>query len=555
MSAYRVEQSLAPTDLKLAGNEGVGPDPSLFEELLAAGTETLRCYPSNAELTADLAASLGLESSQVLLTAGGDEGLDRICRLTVGQGGHAILPWPGFEMTRRYLELTPARVDRIAWTEHRLPIDAMLAEVRPDTRLIVVTSPNNPTGGVATAADLQRLAEAAPDATLLVDLAYAEYADEDLTRAALALPQAIVVRTFSKAWGLAGCRVGYLLGQPSTIARLAGIGGPYPVSGPSLALARKRLAEGGDAMRAAVRATRTRRDALVATLDEMGWNPRRSEANFVVCEPGDPVEARDRLAGMGIATRAWPGQDGLESLLRIGCPTRDADQSRLLRALRIVAQPQALLFDMDGVLADVSRSYRQCVLETARTYGVELTRDELQAAKERGGFNNDWVLTRALLAEHGIERSLDEVTERFEAIYQGTAEKPGLRRAESLIGGPETREILARLASRFSLAIVTGRPRADALRFLDEQGIRSCFQTVVALEDAPNKPLPDPLHRALRELQVDRAWMIGDTVDDIAAARAAGCLPIGFCAPAEALLRAGAALVLDSLSAVEGRLS
>ena len=555
MSAYRVEQSLAPTDLKLAGNEGIGPDPSLLDEVLEAGTETVRCYPSNTELTAELAASLGLAADQVLLTAGGDEGLDRICRWAMRDGGQAILPWPGFEMTRRYLELTSAEVARVDWTEHRLPIEAMLAAITAATRLIVVTSPNNPTGGVATAEDLQRLAAAAPQATLLVDLAYAEYAEQDLTEAALALPQAVVVRTFSKAWGLAGCRVGYLLGTSETIGALAGVGGPYPVSGPSLALARRRLAEGGAAMRAAVAATKTRRDALYACLQEIGWNPRLSEANFVVCEPGDPVEARDRLAGMGIAVRAWPGQDGLDRLLRIGCPTCDADQERLLRALRIVTRPETLLFDMDGVLADVSQSYRSCVLETARAYGVEVDRTEVQAAKERGGFNNDWVLTQALLAERGIERTLDEVTERFESIYQGTPEAPGLRRTESLIGGDATRACLARLAADRPLAIVTGRPRADALRFLQDEGIAAFFQTVVALEDAPNKPQPDPLLRAMRELGVNRAWMIGDTVDDITAARAAGCLPLGFCAPAEALLRAGAARVLDDLSAVEERLS
>ncbi|MAW59546.1 MAG: TIGR01548 family HAD-type hydrolase [Planctomycetes bacterium] len=555
MSAYRVASALAPTDLKLAGNEGIGPDPALLQELVAEGTEVLRCYPSNTALQRAIARWLELDPEQVLLTAGGDEGLDRICRWALRQGGHAILPWPGFEMTRRYLDLTTAEVERVAWTEHRLPIEAMLAAVRPETRLVVVTSPNNPTGGTATAEDLQRLREAAPQAVLLVDLAYAEFAKADLTAAALSLPRTIVVRTFSKAWGLAGCRVGYLLGQPEDIAALAAVGGPYPVAGPSLALAQKRLAEGQATMRAAVAATRLRRDQLFAQLQVLGWKPRPSEANFVCCEPPDPLEARDRLAGMGIAVRAWPDQQGLQSLLRIGCPTDDAGQQRLLRALRIVAQPEALLFDMDGVLADVSQSYRRCVIETARSYGVQVDTETIQAAKERGGLNNDWVLTQALLAEQGIERSLEEVTQRFEEIYQGSPEAPGLRRTESLIGGAETRARLQRLAARFPLAIVTGRPRADALRFLREEQIADAFRCVVALEDAPNKPQPDPLLRARDELGVERAWMIGDTVDDITAARAAGCLPIGFRAPAEALLRAGAACVLNCLSEVEARLT
>jgi HAD superfamily hydrolase (TIGR01548 family) len=555
MSAYSVPEAAAPTDLKLAGNEGIGPDASLFASSDAVATERLRCYPSNRDLQSALADWLMLPADQVLLTAGGDEALDRICRWALRDGGRAILPWPGFEMTRRYLALTSARVDTVVWEEHAYPIEDVLNAIQDSTKLIVVTSPNNPTGGVARARDLHLLAAAAPHAVLLVDLAYAEFAEQDLTEAALKLPQAVVVRTFSKAWGLAGCRVGYCLGSPQAIAELAATGGPYPVAGPSLALAQTRLEVGQAEMRENVRQTKRRRDELYACLQEIGWKPRRSEANFVCCEPNDPLQARDALAGFGIAVRAWPGQAGLDKLLRISCPTHEQDQARLLHALRSIACPQALLLDLDGVLADVSQSYRRCILETARTYGVEIEFAAVQAAKEKGGFNNDWVLTRALLAEAGVEASLAEVTARFEAIYQGTPQQPGLRRTESLIGGDATRACLQRLAQGMPLAIVTGRPRADAQRFLAEQGIGDSIQVLVGLEDAPNKPRPDPLQRAMRELNVQRAWMVGDTVDDIRAARAAACLPIGFLAAPTPLYQAGASCVLDQIEAVEALLS
>lgn len=551
MSAYSVPEAAAPTDLKLAGNEGIGPDPALFDALIGAGVESLRCYPSNRELGAAIATWLDLDAAQVLLTAGGDEALDRICRWSLRAGGHAILPWPGFEMTRRYLAMTAAKTELIAWENERYPIEEVLAAVRPETRLIVITSPNNPTGGVACADDLERIAAAAPQATLLVDLAYAEFADEDLTEAALAIPQAVVVRTFSKAWGLAGCRVGYTLGSPESIRALAAVGGPYPVAGPSLALAKARLESGLKAMQEGVRATKLRRAELADCLEELAWKPRASQANFVCCEPAKPILARDALAGFGIAVRAWPNQAGLTRLMRIGCPTSESDQARLLQALRCIAQPEALLLDMDGVLADVSRSYRNCILETARGYGVEVDLQQVQAAKEQGGFNNDWILTRELLARAGVDVSLEEVTQRFEAIYQGTASEPGLRRTETLIGEQSTRDCLRRLAQRKPLAIVTGRPRADAARFLQEQGIAEFISVLIGLEDAPNKPKPDPLILAMQKLGVERAWMVGDTVDDITAARAARCLPIGFRAPAPALYSAGAAWVLDQLEQVE----
>jgi phosphoglycolate phosphatase-like HAD superfamily hydrolase len=101
------------------------------------------------------------------------------------------------------------------------------------------------------------------------------------------------------------------------------------------------------------------------------------------------------------------------------------------------------------------------------------------------------------------------------------------------------------------LAIVTGRPRSDALRFLEEQGIAPLFRAVVTREDAPLKPSPEPVRVALERLGVPHAWMIGDTPDDLVAARAAGVVPIGNGADAPTLTRAGAARVVTRLAEIE----
>ena len=110
---------------------------------------------------------------------------------------------------------------------------------------------------------------------------------------------------------------------------------------------------------------------------------------------------------------------------------------------------------------------------------------------------------------------------------------------------------LQALAAKRPLAVVTGRPRADAERFLAEHGIADCFRAVVTLEDGPLKPDPAPVRRALERLGVATAWMVGDTPDDLRAARSAGVLPIGVIAPGDdpekttaSLRRAGAAAVL-----------
>jgi HAD superfamily hydrolase (TIGR01548 family) len=251
--------------------------------------------------------------------------------------------------------------------------------------------------------------------------------------------------------------------------------------------------------------------------------------------------------------RRYPPGGALADWLRISVPV-GKDYERLAAALRAVLAPGAIIFDMDGVLADVSLSYREAIVRTCASWGVAITREDVARIKEAGNANNDWIVTQRLLAQRGIEVELAEVTRRFEGIYQGTGDQPGLRSTESLL---LSREVLAKLASRYSLGIVTGRPRADAMRFLREQGIGEVFDAVVCMEDAPIKPDPAPVRLCVKllgeraSLSVGGAWMIGDTRDDVVAARGAGVVPIGVVAPRddaavvnEKLLDAGAGRVL-----------
>lgn len=557
-TAYRVPRAGAPTDLHLDGNEGATPPESLLGALQDFGIDVLRRYPDAAPLEAHLATRLGTSPAQVLVTAGGDDALDRACRVVLAPGRELLFPVPGFEMLARYARLVGGTVVEIPWTEHRYPTDAVLAALSPATAMIVVTSPNNPTGGVATAEDLRRLSAAAPEALLLVDLAYVEFADEDLSAAALALPNAVVVRTVSKARGLAGLRVGYVAGPTPIIDWMRAAGAPYAVSAPSLALAQKSLHAGDEDMQDFVARVRQERSFIASILAELGADPLPSEANFVLTRVRDPLWLRDALAGLGIAVRAFPGKAGLEQHVRVACPGDSAALLRLEAALRAALRPEALLLDMDGVLADVSGSYRAAIVQTAASFGVEVRAEDIAYAKALGDANNDWVLTRRLLSERGVETSLEEVTRRFEALYQGSPGRPGLRATERLLGG---RALLERLSAKVALAVVTGRPRKDALNFLREQGIEDLFPVLVCMEDAPAKPDPEPVRLALSQLGVGAAWMVGDTPDDVRAARFAGVVPLGIAAPGhnheatDALLtRAGAARTLRTLDELESLL-
>jgi histidinol-phosphate aminotransferase len=542
LQPYSPGRPAVSLDLVLDSNEGPPPAGDGLVQ------PSMRTYPSTGRLEGLIAHRLGVPAESVLVTAGADDGLERALRAVCCPDREVLLTRPSFEMLPRYARLAGAGVRELEWWSGPFPVQAVCDAASERTAAVAVVSPNNPTGAVASAEELDALAAALPSALLLVDHAYVEFASEDLTRTALRHPNALVFRTFSKAWGCAGLRVGYVLGDPRVLAWLRAVGHPYPVSGPSLAAVESLLEAGSGPDEAVIEAIRDRRAALSAALEGLGCEVLPSEGNFVLTRVASALRVRDLLASLGVAVRGFAGRGELASWLRITVPGSDRDLDRLVGVLGAAIAPEALLLDMDGVLADVSRSYRVAIVATAASFGVAVAPGDVVRAKANGHANNDWELTQRLLAEHGVDRPLAEVTERFETLYQGGAGQPGLRTTERPL---LTREQLEQLASRLRLGVVTGRPRRDAERFLAEHRL-GCFDTLVCMEDAPAKPDPGPVRLALERLGVGRAWMLGDTPDDVCSARAAGVVPVGVVAPAddaavtaESLRSAGAGLVLE----------
>jgi len=333
IAAYAPQIAGEPVSLKLDANEGPTPPRLLLEALGSIAGEQLRRYPSARRLEAALSARLGVPAEAVVVTAGADDGLERAVRVALCGEREAILPVPTFEMLERYVRSSGARVAAIPWLEGGLPVDAMVRAVTPRTSLVAVVSPNNPTGLVAAPPDLARLAEAAPAALLAVDLAYAEFADEDLTEAALSLPNAVVFRTFSKALGLAGLRVGYAVGPAPIIRLLRAVGHPYAVASASLAIAEARLCGGLDDVARYVEAVRRERGLLEALLQRRGASVSRSQGNFAFARFADAPRVRRALQRRGISVRAFEGAPLIGDCLRITVPGDEPEFERLTTAL------------------------------------------------------------------------------------------------------------------------------------------------------------------------------------------------------------------------------
>ena len=216
-------------------------------------------------------------------------------------------------------------------------------------------------------------------------------------------------------------------------------------------------------------------------------------------------------------------------------------------------QAEAVILDMDGVLAETSGSYRQAILQTAKSFGVDATmvrgiigiqlsafehlciqsQEDIENEKVKGDANNDWVCTHRLIQNGGVKTTLEKVTERFEELYQGTSKTKGLRQVETLIPSKGVLQELRRRLPR-GMYIVTGRPREQAKYFLKLHGIEDLFRGLVCMEDGPGKPDPTPVLSALKSLGVTdpkRVFMVGDTTSDIQASVRAGCYGLGVITP------------------------
>jgi histidinol-phosphate aminotransferase len=201
----------------------------------------------------------------------------------------------------------------------------------------MLVSPNNPTGAALTRDDLTAVALAAPESLVVLDHAYVEYADNDLTAVALGFPNVLVVRTLSKAWGLAGCRVGYAIGTADVLGALRAAGPSYPLAAPSVAIAVEQLARGDTAMLAHVARVREERELLSALLGDLGLHPYPSQANFVLVDVGrDAAGARAALDECSVRVRDFPGRAGLAHCLRITLPGSAAAFAVLRKALHTV---------------------------------------------------------------------------------------------------------------------------------------------------------------------------------------------------------------------------
>lgn len=313
--------------LRLDFNENtVGCSPRVLERLRSLDFEQLARYPEREPLETVVADFLGIKAPELLLTNGVDEAIHLLCETYLEPSDEALVVVPTFSMYRIYAAATGARVVQIpAGRDFRFPTEDVLREITPRTRLIAVANPNNPTGTVAPPAELLQIARSAPQAALLVDEAYFEFYGQTLVGAWRDLPNLFIARTFSKAYGLAGLRIGVLAGDAEQIRAVRRVSSPYNVNAVALACLPTALAD-QQYVRNYVSEVHAGREQLERVYAEAGIPYWPSEANFVLARIGSPDFIR-RMRARGILVRDRSGDYGCEGCVRITLGSRDHNQS------------------------------------------------------------------------------------------------------------------------------------------------------------------------------------------------------------------------------------
>jgi histidinol-phosphate aminotransferase len=337
LKQYQPPSRDARITLTLDNNEGAPVDASVLEAIKDTAPEALTCYPDASGLERDIAQRFSIDASRVIVTNGGDDAIDRICRAMLDSGDVMLTHTPGFVMIPRYAQLAGAKVNSVNWLDGSFPLQGMLDTIDDRTKLVALVSPNNPTGKVIDTVSILEIASKARSvgAAVLLDQAYIEFAVEDPIVRVLDLPNVVVVRTFSKSMGLAGQRVGYAIGPKQIINWMRTVGGPYPVSVLSLILTQAAFEQ--SALREPMIArTVAHRAMLIEALLAMDIATVPSQANFVLARFDDSAATHAALIEQGVSVRHFRQGGDIEPYLRITVPACPAQQNQLLAALSTI---------------------------------------------------------------------------------------------------------------------------------------------------------------------------------------------------------------------------
>jgi histidinol-phosphate aminotransferase len=334
--------------LRLDFNENTfACSPKVSELLGGISADSLTRYPERESVEAVVAAHLSLATDQVALSNGVDEAIHVLFEAFLDAGDELLLPVPTYTMYEVYASATDARMVAVQAEDNlQFPFERLLGAITSKTKVIAIANPNSPSGSVATRAQLLQVAQRAQHAVLLVDEAYFHFHGETMIDLIGTVPNLVVARTFSKAYGLAGLRLGLLTGPVELMRWVRRVLSPYSVNSLALACLPPAL-EDAAYLEWYVNEVLAARAEFEAALDQAKLRYWPSRANFVLVDIGPQhAEFVHFMRAAGVLVRDRSSDPGCDGRVRITIGTREQMQQAVVAlndavaALRLGAKAQ-----------------------------------------------------------------------------------------------------------------------------------------------------------------------------------------------------------------------
>ncbi|WP_067516046.1 pyridoxal phosphate-dependent aminotransferase [Endozoicomonas ascidiicola] len=273
--------------------------------------DRIQVYPAYGNLNEKIADYAGVKPEQVMITNGSDQGIDIIIRAACSSGNEIIIPSPTFAMYQQCAGVENLKVIEPEYTKDGgFPLQAVLEALSPETGLVVIANPNNPSGTPTSVEDILTIAKAAPDTAILVDECYFEYSKLTIADQVMDFPNILITRTFSKTWGLPSIRLGYVISHPDNINALLNVRGPYDVNqfaAVAIHAALDHPEYTHDYVSEVMEQSKPLFESFLHQKDISFWN---SAANFIWAFPENSSVIEQHLRSKGILVRPKASNDG-----------------------------------------------------------------------------------------------------------------------------------------------------------------------------------------------------------------------------------------------------
>lgn len=509
--------------LRLDSNESdFGPSPKVVEALCNIKAADLQYYPYYGKLLEKLADFHKVSIENIILTNGADEGISSILGTFLEYGQTVLTVAPTFVMPKLYSLRDGLNFKEISYNDKwKFPKVEFLNHI-DSANLIHLTTPNSPTGEVIERSTILEIIEKAGTKAILIDETYANYAGITNLDLIHEKDNIFITRSFSKDFALAGLRLGYIISAAENIVSLRKSLSPYNVSNIAVKAGLAALDDLAHLDKVKSELEESKK-LLTAEFKKLGAYIYPSKSNFLCVDFGEKAEfIYKKLLQNKIKVKFFDKTPLLENCCRIGVPKLENTK----KLIKVLETKPTLIFDMDGVLIDASKSYRVAVQKTFNTFtGKEVTMEEISQTKKLGGLNNDWDLTEFLLKKYGYDIDYDKIVDTFNTYYRALADIE-----EPLVG----HEFFKNLAKDYNLAIFTGRVKEEAFFTLEKHGFTDYFYPIITMEEVGlerQKPDSFGLEIIKEKIISEKIYYLGDTVDDMVCAISAKVDGIGVLPP------------------------